>query len=79
MDLKLIQNDSWLEPYRQAIEGRYNYAMQREKELTGGKLKWYWDINGGYCSVGSHDYFDTPEEAHKHLLEYLKYFQPFEK
>ena len=37
--LKIIKNDPWLEPYRQAIEGRYNYALSREKSLTkGGSL-----------------------------------------
>jgi hypothetical protein len=63
--------------------GKYQYDVgifaMVDKELTGGKLKWYWDINGGYCSVASHDYFDTPEEAHKSLLEFIKYFQPFDK
>lgn len=63
--------------------GKYQYDVgiyaMVDKEMTNGKLKWFWDINGGYCSVGSHDYFDSPEEAYKHLLEYLKYFQPFEK
>lgn len=53
MDLKLIQNDSWLEPYRQAIEGRYNYAIQREKELTGGKQKLA-DFASGYLYFGLH-------------------------
>ena len=53
MDLKLIQNDSWLEPYRHAIEGRYNYAIQREKELTGGKQKLA-DFASGYLYFGLH-------------------------
>lgn len=53
MDLKLIQNDSWLEPYRHAIEGRYNYAIQREKELTGGKQKLS-DFASGYLYFGLH-------------------------
>jgi 1,4-alpha-glucan branching enzyme len=33
--LPLIQNDSWLEPFESAITGRYEFAMKREKELTG--------------------------------------------
>jgi 1,4-alpha-glucan branching enzyme len=53
MDLKLIQNDSWLEPYRSAIEGRYNYAIQREKELTRGKQKLA-DFASGYLYFGLH-------------------------
>jgi len=35
--LKIIQNDPWLEPYSDAINGRYNYALNREAKLTGGK------------------------------------------
>ena len=53
MELKLIQNDSWLEPYRQAIEGRYNYAIQREKELTQGKQTLS-DFASGYLFFGLH-------------------------
>ncbi|MDP4277328.1 MAG: alpha amylase C-terminal domain-containing protein [Bacteroidota bacterium] len=34
--LKLIQNDPWLEPYKEAIRGRYTYALNRESELTNG-------------------------------------------
>jgi len=34
--LKLIVNDPWLEPYKAAIEGRYQYALEKEKELTEG-------------------------------------------
>ena len=37
--LQLINNDPWLEPYRKAIEGRYNYFLLKEKELTqNGKI-----------------------------------------
>ncbi|HBL71733.1 MAG TPA: hypothetical protein DD409_01900, partial [Bacteroidales bacterium] len=37
--LKIVRNDPWLEPYKEAIHGRYAYARQREAELTsGGKL-----------------------------------------
>jgi len=35
--LKLIQNDPWLEPYKEAIRGRYTYALNRESELTNGR------------------------------------------
>ena len=35
--LKIIKNDPWLEPYRSAIEGRYNYALSREKSLKGDR------------------------------------------
>lgn len=33
---KLIQNDSWLEPFAEAIVNRLDYTAQREKELTVG-------------------------------------------
>ena len=32
--LKLIKNDPWLKPYTEAIEGRYNYVLKREAEIT---------------------------------------------
>lgn len=34
--LKIIKNDPWLEPYSDAISGRYQYALDREEVLTGG-------------------------------------------
>ena len=34
--LQLIKDDPWLEPYSEAINGRYNYAVEREATLTGG-------------------------------------------
>ena len=32
--LKLIKQDPWLAPYADAIEGRYKYAVAKERELT---------------------------------------------
>lgn len=47
--LKIVKNDPWLVPYKEAILGRYLYALQREAELTnGGKLA---------DSAASHHYF----------------------
>jgi len=38
--LNLIKNDPWLEPYKDAIVGRFEHAMDKKAELTnGGKLK----------------------------------------
>ena len=34
--LKLIKNDPWLAPYKQAIEGRHNRAVEKISEITGG-------------------------------------------
>ena len=50
--LKLIQSDSYLKPYADAIKGRYDYALQREKELTNGaKLS---DWANGHMFYGLH-------------------------
>ena len=50
--LKLIQSDTYLRPYAEAIEGRYNYAVKREKELTGGAKLSEWA--NGYLYFGLH-------------------------
>lgn len=42
-------------------------------------FKWYWNINGGYCSVGARHGYDSPEQARIELEEFLKTFKPFEK
>ena len=51
--LKLIENDPWLEPFAEAIEGRHNNALKKEKELIGkkGSLK---DFASGYLYYGLH-------------------------
>lgn len=51
--LKLIKNDAWLEPYQDAIEGRYKYYMRREAEITkdAGSLS---DFATGYLYFGLH-------------------------
>lgn len=63
----------------EAVGSKHQYDVGIFATEEDGKLKWYWDINGGYCSVGSHDYFDSPEEAYKSLLEFIPHFKPFEK
>ena len=50
--LKLIKSDTYLRPYAEAIEGRYNHALQREQELTGGKTLSEWA--NGYLYFGLH-------------------------
>ena len=37
--LKIIKNDPWLEPYADAINGRHQHAIEKEKELTGKKIE----------------------------------------
>jgi 1,4-alpha-glucan branching enzyme len=50
--LKLIQSDPYLQPFAEAINGRYLYAVNREKELTNGaKLS---DWANGYMFYGLH-------------------------
>lgn len=56
--LRLIKNDPWLEPHREAIEGRYNYFLHKENELTqNGKISLS-DFASGYLYFGLHS---TPE------------------
>ena len=50
--LKLVKSDTYLRPYAEAIEGRYNYALKREQELTGGKTLSEWA--NGYMYFGLH-------------------------
>ncbi|MDE6396297.1 MAG: hypothetical protein K2K84_03405, partial [Muribaculaceae bacterium] len=37
--LNIIKNDPWLEPYADAITGRHQDAVNREKELLKGDAK----------------------------------------
>ena len=50
--LKIIQDDPWLKPYGDAITGRYQYASDREKILTGGKS--LSEFADGYLYFGLH-------------------------
>lgn len=50
--LKLIQSDPCLQSYAAAIQGRYDYAIGREKELTGTQPLGDWA--NGYMSFGLH-------------------------
>jgi 1,4-alpha-glucan branching enzyme len=52
--LGLIKNDPWLEPYSTAINGRYEYFLSKENELTqNGKVKLS-DFACGYLYFGLH-------------------------
>ena len=57
----------------------YQYDIGVWATEENDKVVWFWEISGGYCSVGSHDYFDNPLIAYGSLLEFLKTFKPFEK
>ena len=49
--LKIIENDPWLTPYKDAIEGRHDHALWRESQLTGGKVSLK-DFASGYLYYG---------------------------
>lgn len=51
--LKLIEEDPYLKPYELAIQGRHDYALLREKDLTGGTRSLS-DFATGYLYFGLH-------------------------
>ena len=52
--LNLIKNDPWLEPYREAIESRCQYAIDKEKSLTDNGKQSLSDMASGYLYFGLH-------------------------
>ena len=54
--LKIVERDPYLQPYESALQGRYDYAVRKEAELTGGKPLAEWAT--GYLYFGLHH---TPE------------------
>lgn len=52
--LKLIQQDSWLKPYENAIEGRYNSVIEKEKDITANGTQSLSDFASGYLYFGLH-------------------------
>jgi 1,4-alpha-glucan branching enzyme len=50
--LRLIKDDPWLQPYSEAITGRYEYAIDREKELTNNTT--LSEFANGYHFFGLH-------------------------
>lgn len=58
---------------------QYDVSIDYFNTEEDGVFKWYWNINGGYCSVGARHGYNTPEEARIELEEFLKTFKPFEK
>ena len=48
--LALVERDSYLAPYESAIEGRYNYAISKERQITGGQSLSDWA--SGYLYFG---------------------------
>lgn len=52
--LTLLKNDSWLMPYEKAIEGRYQNAQRKVKELTQDGKSSLSDFSSGYLYFGLH-------------------------
>ncbi|MDR2776074.1 MAG: alpha amylase C-terminal domain-containing protein [Tannerella sp.] len=52
--LKLIQNDPWLEPYGNAIEGRHDSVVAKEKELVRNGILSLSEFSSGYLYFGLH-------------------------
>jgi 1,4-alpha-glucan branching enzyme len=52
--LQLIQDDPWLEPYSDAVEGRHNSAVRKEKELTRNGALSLSGFSSGYLYFGLH-------------------------
>ncbi len=54
MMLNLIKNDTWLEPYKEAIEGRYKYYLEKENQLTHNGKEPLGNFASGYLYFGLH-------------------------
>lgn len=52
--LSLIKNDPWLEPFADAIAGRYEYMLDKEAELTNKGKQTLADFSSGYLYFGLH-------------------------
>jgi 1,4-alpha-glucan branching enzyme len=52
--LKLIQEDPWLTPHRDAIEGRYRFVVEKEKEITQNGTQSLSDFSSGHLYFGLH-------------------------
>ncbi|MDR2809480.1 MAG: alpha amylase C-terminal domain-containing protein [Tannerellaceae bacterium] len=52
--LNLITNDPWLTPYEAAINGRYQYALNKEKVLTNDGEQTLSAFASGYLYFGLH-------------------------
>ena len=53
-NLPIIQNDPWLEPYADAIDGRHQAVIEKQKELLGSSDKTLSDFASGYMYFGLH-------------------------
>lgn len=51
--LNIVKNDSWLEPFESAIQGRHDHVLYKQNELTGGKGSLS-DFADGHLYFGMH-------------------------
>lgn len=52
--LSIIKNDPWLTPYAKAIEGRYNYYLKRQADLTRNGELTLSEFASGHLYFGLH-------------------------
>ncbi len=52
--LKIVKNDSWLQPYEDAIQGRHNHVLHKLGELTGNGKKTLSEFATGHLYFGLH-------------------------
>ena len=50
--LRIVERDPYLQPYADALQGRYDYALRKEQEITGGQTLSEWA--SGYLYFGLH-------------------------
>ncbi len=50
----LVKNDSWLEPYEDAIKGRHDHALWKLNDLTNNGKQTLSDFASGYLYFGLH-------------------------
>ena len=50
----LVQNDSWLEPFEEAIRGRHDHAVWKLNQLTRNGKKSLKDFAAGHLYFGLH-------------------------
>ena len=52
--LNLVKNDPWLEPFEEAINGRHQFAIAKENELTNNGKQTLADFATGHLFFGLH-------------------------
>lgn len=58
---------------------KYQYDINICYYIDTDKEGWVWEVNGGYCQVGSHCTYSTAAEAQDSLIAFLQNFKGFNK